>query len=210
MTVFLDLMGTIIENDRSAGTRPEGFTDPQDTDELKRMYADGELPHGYYVLQSEDVVFCQDAKTALLHLSKIADLIVVTNCEAIELGLTTEEQYRKEVIQHIESELQHDIKGWYICPHLPESKCACRKPLPKMLFDAADKHGIDLSTSWMVGDAVSDIQAGKAAGCQTIHIRHKGMPKSDADYAVSSLHAAWIEIMQFKGSKNHESNTGRH
>ena len=199
MTVFLDLMSTVIEGDRSAGTRPEGFTDPQDTDALKRMYESGELPHGYYVLQSEDVVFCPRAKTALLHLSKIADLIVVTNCEAIELGLTTEEQYRKEVVQHIEAELHGiEIKDWYICPHLPESRCACRKPSPKMLYDAADYHGIELDKAWMVGDAVSDIQAGKAAGCQTIHIRHEGMPMSDADYTVSSLYAAWEIILQFK------------
>ena len=205
MTVFLDLMGTVIENDRSADTRPEGFVDPQDTDELRRMADAGELPHGYYVLQSEDVVFCPLAKTALLHLSKIADIIVVTNCEAIELGLTTEEQYRKEVVQHIESALRRpnfiEIKDWYICPHLPESKCDCRKPSPKMLFEAANYHGIDLSTSWMVGDAVSDIQAGMAAGCQTIHIRHKGMAMSDADYCVSSLFAAWEIILQFKGDE---------
>ena len=203
MTVFLDLMGTIIENDRSAGTRPEGFQDPQDTQELKRMAEAGELPHGYYVLQSEDVVFCKDAKTALLNLSKIANLIVVTNCEAIELGLTTEEQYRKEVVQHIESQLRHpnfiDIKDWYICPHLPASKCDCRKPSPKFLYDAADWYGIELDKAWMVGDAVSDIESGKAAGCQTIHIRHKGMPMSDADYTVSNLFAAWEIILQFKG-----------
>lgn len=202
MTVFLDLMGTIIENDRSAGTRPDGFADPQDTQELKRMAEAGELPHGYYVLQAEDVVFCPLAKTALLHLSKIADLIVVTNCEAIKLGLTTLEQYHKEVVQHIEYELRRpnfiEIKDWYICPHLPESKCDCRKPSSKMLYDAANYHGIELSKAWMVGDAVSDIEAGKAAGCQTIHIRHEGMPKSDADYTVSSLYAAWEIILQFK------------
>lgn len=202
MTVFLDLMGTIIENDRSAGTRSESFQDPQDTETLKRMYNEGTLPHGYYILQSEDVVFCDLAKTALLNLSKIADLIVVTNCEAIELGLTTLEQYQKEVVQHIEQQLCHpnfiEIKDWYICPHLPEMRCVCRKPLPKMLYDAADKHRIDLENAWMVGDAVSDIEAGKVAGCQTLHIRHAGMPVSDADYTVSSLYAAWEIILQFK------------
>ena len=199
MTIFLDLMGTIIENDRSAGTRPEGFQDPQDTAELKRMWEAGELPHGYYVLQSEDVVFCSFAKLALHNLSKIAELIIITNCEAIELGLTTLEQYKKEIIQHIESELHGiEIKDWYICPHLPESKCTCRKPSPKLLYDAADWYGIELDKAWMVGDAVSDIEAGKAAGCQTIQIHYAGIPIANADYTVGSLYAAWEIIRQYK------------
>ncbi len=56
------------------------------------------------------------------------------------------------------------------CPHHPEfgSPCDCRKPKPGMLMAAARDHGIDLSQSWMVGDGLIDVQAGRAAGCKTV------------------------------------------
>lgn len=66
------------------------------------------------------------------------------------------------------------------CPHHPKvaqgpgrayrRRCACRKPLPGMLLEAAAEHGIDLRSSWMVGDGLNDVQAGNAAGCKTILI----------------------------------------
>jgi D-glycero-D-manno-heptose 1,7-bisphosphate phosphatase len=46
--------------------------------------------------------------------------------------------------------------------------CACRKPAPGMLLDAAGALGIDLAGSWMVGDTDTDIEAGRAAGCRTL------------------------------------------
>lgn len=57
----------------------------------------------------------------------------------------------------------------YICPHHPGvSACECRKPKPGMLLQAARDRGIDLARSWMVGDGLVDIGAGRAAGCRTI------------------------------------------
>ena len=78
------------------------------------------------------------------------------------------------------SELKTDgaeLDGEYYCLHHPEAvvekyrvQCDCRKPLPGLLFKAARENDIDLKQSWMVGDNLSDIQAGKAAGCRTILI----------------------------------------
>lgn len=69
------------------------------------------------------------------------------------------------------------IAGYYYCPHHAEGTvreyarvCACRKPLPGMLLSAAAGHGIDLAASWMVGDILHDIEAGRRAGCKTILI----------------------------------------
>lgn len=64
--------------------------------------------------------------------------------------------------------------GWdalYVCPHHPGvSVCECRKPKPGMLLQASREHGIDLAASWMVGDGLVDIGAGRAAGCRSILI----------------------------------------
>ena len=54
------------------------------------------------------------------------------------------------------------------CPHAPEEACRCRKPAPGMLLRAADDWFIDLERSWMIGDKMSDIIAGRAAGCTPI------------------------------------------
>ena len=57
----------------------------------------------------------------------------------------------------------------YVCPHHPGvSACDCRKPKPGMLRQAAGELGIDPARSWMVGDGLVDIGAGRAAGCRTI------------------------------------------
>jgi D-glycero-D-manno-heptose 1,7-bisphosphate phosphatase len=68
-----------------------------------------------------------------------------------------------------------------LCPHHPHGvvrelsgPCTCRKPAPGMLLDAAGALAIELSASWMVGDTDADIAAGRAAGCRTLLIEHKG------------------------------------
>lgn len=69
----------------------------------------------------------------------------------------------------------------YFCPHhphkgyegeVPELKidCACRKPKPGMLLDAARRYHIDLHQSFMLGDSAADIEAGQAAGCRSFGI----------------------------------------
>ncbi|WP_083615438.1 D-glycero-alpha-D-manno-heptose-1,7-bisphosphate 7-phosphatase [Paraburkholderia sp. SOS3] len=67
------------------------------------------------------------------------------------------------------------LDAFYSCPHDPRghvvpyaSACACRKPAPGMLLQAAHDHGIDLRASWLVGDILDDVEAGNRAGCRTI------------------------------------------
>jgi D-glycero-D-manno-heptose 1,7-bisphosphate phosphatase len=62
------------------------------------------------------------------------------------------------------------IDAVLVCPHDYEDNCECRKPKPGMLLRAASDYSIDLHNSWMVGDSVSDIAAGQAAGCRTIMV----------------------------------------
>ncbi len=67
------------------------------------------------------------------------------------------------------------LEGFYHCPHHPEGSvadharvCDCRKPQPGMLRRAAEEHGIDLARSWMVGDILNDVEAGRRIGCRTV------------------------------------------
>ncbi|MFI5398677.1 MAG: D-glycero-alpha-D-manno-heptose-1,7-bisphosphate 7-phosphatase [Candidatus Binatia bacterium] len=57
-----------------------------------------------------------------------------------------------------------------VCPHDDPDGCTCRKPKPGMLIELAERWGVDLRTSYMIGDTPKDIGAGVAAGCRTIQI----------------------------------------
>lgn len=60
------------------------------------------------------------------------------------------------------------IAGIRYCPHRPDEHCGCRKPEPGMLLDLAREHGVNLRDSYFVGDSLTDVAAGQAAGCRTI------------------------------------------
>jgi D-glycero-D-manno-heptose 1,7-bisphosphate phosphatase len=53
-----------------------------------------------------------------------------------------------------------------VCPHHPEHgpACSCRKPLPGMLARAGERHRLDLSRSWTIGDRIEDVEAGASLG----------------------------------------------
>jgi len=110
-------------------------------------------------------------------------LVVVTNQTVVARGLASLEQ-----VYQINAEIDRrllaagaEVDAWYVCPHHPRATlaehridCECRKPRPGMIRRAAAEHGIDLARSYMVGDRLSDVAAGAAAGCRTIQV-HSGM-----------------------------------
>jgi len=103
-------------------------------------------------------------------------LFLVTNQSGIARGkitwpeLTLIHQKLKELLgQHCV-----EIKEFLICPHLPEDKCACRKPSPKLILEAAHKYGLDMSQSIMIGDSLSDLLAGQNAGCGRVCLVRTG------------------------------------
>lgn len=129
-------------------------------------------------------------------------VIVITNQDVVGWGLISESALIKihdKMIKEIE-EGGGKITDIFYCPHNPVRKCKCRKPLPGMLFEAAEKHGIDPGSSWMVGDRVKDVVAGKAFGARTIQIKRtkkksskkkNGKPKkNDPDFTVYDLKEA--------------------
>lgn len=94
-------------------------------------------------------------------------LIVATNQPDVARGLQ-----RREVVEAMHGRLREmlrldDIK---VCYELESSSCACYKPKPGMLLEAARERDIDLARSYMVGDRWRDVGAGKRAGCFTIFI----------------------------------------
>jgi D,D-heptose 1,7-bisphosphate phosphatase len=131
-----------------------------------------------YLSDPEKVVLFPDTGSALALLKTYGFLlIVISNQSGIARGLIS----RKEVdavndrINSMLSEYKVKIDAFYYCPAHPdyssEEECGCRKPSPKLLFEAANEFNIDLKKSYFIGDSVSDIQCGKNAGIKTILVR---------------------------------------
>ena len=99
-------------------------------------------------------------------------VIVVTNQRCVAKGLLGIADL-EDMHKRMRESLSHSgaiVDGVYYCPHDYESSCTCRKPAPGMLYEAAREHGLDLRSSWMVGDSEIDMQAGKNAGCRTARV----------------------------------------
>lgn len=124
-----------------------------------------------YVRSWAEVRFIPGALEALAHLAQAPfAVVVVTNQSAIGRGLMAE-----KVAAEINRRLQEvvtahggRIDAFYVCPHTPEEGCACRKPQPGLLLQAAEEQDLDLAASYLVGDALSDVQAARAAGVHPI------------------------------------------
>src|SRR5215470_5865629 len=142
----------------------------------------------------EEMIIPPDAAEALGRLRQHGfRLIVATNQPDIARGRLTRAQV-DAMNGYLRSKLPVD--GIEMCTHDDADHCDCRKPKPGLLLHAAEREGIDLKQSFMVGDRFRDIEAGHSAGCRTILMgdgygeRFKAQP----DATVSTLTEAtdWI------------------
>ncbi len=106
-------------------------------------------------------------------------LVVVSNQPGVALG-----RFPESALEAVDDRLRElvaahgtTLASFEYCPHHPEGSvapyartCDCRKPAPGMILAAAARHGLDLARSWLVGDILDDIEAGRRAGCRTILI----------------------------------------
>jgi histidinol-phosphate phosphatase family protein len=93
-------------------------------------------------------------------------IAVVSNQSAIARGLVTAEQVGA-VNSRIE-DLLGPVGPWVVCPHAPEDGCACRKPAPGLVVEAARRLGVDPSSCVVIGDTEGDLKAAQAAGARAI------------------------------------------
>ncbi len=128
-------------------------------------------------------------------------VVVISNQAGVARGLFKEAALRgvEARLADLLAEQGVQLDGFFYCPHHPEGsvpryavECACRKPAPGMLHEAARWLGLDLSQSWMVGDILTDSEAGRRAGCRTILVEKSYDPVVGAtetnrpDYLVTS------------------------
>lgn len=106
--------------------------------------------------------------------------VVVTNQSGVARGLF-DEAFLGTIHAHLAGMLRREgafLDGIYYCPHHPTEgrepylrSCACRKPAPGLLTRAQEELGLDPARSYMIGDMLSDIEAGTRAGVSGILVR---------------------------------------
>ena len=114
--------------------------------------------------------------------------VIVTNQRSVARGLVSAaevEAMHASLRDLLWKSYSLDLLDVAYCPH-DAGECECRKPAPGMLKAMALKHGLDLAASWMVGDAETDIEAGRRAGCRTIRVDGDAAV-SQADWRVAAM-----------------------
>jgi D-glycero-D-manno-heptose 1,7-bisphosphate phosphatase len=127
-------------------------------------------------------------------------LVVVTNQPDVATGRTA-----KATMEAMHAEICRlmPIDDFMICFHTDADSCSCRKPKPGLIHEATEKHGIEIKSSYIVGDRWRDILAGQAAGCRTIFVDHGYVQDQPAapDKTVKSLAEAATLILERETAK---------
>lgn len=127
-----------------------------------------------YVRSPDDIEMIPHADTAVRLLAGAGfAVVVVSNQAVVGKGLISEQQARAVHARVVSLFAANgaDLYAGYLCPHTAEAGCACRKPRPGLLVHAAARLGLDLPASYMIGDALSDVEAGLAAGATSLMVR---------------------------------------
>ncbi len=117
-----------------------------------------------------DFRFLPGAPEAIARLARAGvKVFVITNQAIVNRGVVpqqTVDAINLRMVRELEARGGR-IELVAYCPHRPEEQCGCRKPKPGLLLRIAWTYGVDLGDAVVIGDALSDIEAGRAAGCRT-------------------------------------------
>ncbi len=159
-------------------------------------------PAGERVTSEDEIELFNDTISALKKLADAGyEAIIVTNQAGIGEGRITVEEFERihtEVLRQLApSGLK--ILRTYMCPHTENNNCECRKPKPKMIFQAAGEFNIDLSNTYIIGDRQSDILAARNAGVKGILIKSVHYDQNqivEAAYITNNLTEAVNDILK--------------
>jgi len=134
-----------------------------------------------YLAAPDQVRLIPGAAEAIARLNLLRiPVIVVTNQSGVARGYFPESRVAEvhARLDQLLAERSAYIERYYVCPHHPREgtseyrrECDCRKPQPGLLLRAAAELNLELTSSCVIGDKVSDLQAGARAGCRTILVR---------------------------------------
>ena len=150
----------------------------------------------HYLSDPEQLELIPGAGEAIARLNQAGwGVLVVTNQSGIGRGYFDEARLEQIHTRLHELLAQHGahVDGIEVCPHAPDTDCACRKPLPDMVQRAAQRLGFDPKQSIMVGDKEADVGLGHAVGAVSFLVRtgygKSQEPTTKADHVMDDLKA---------------------
>jgi D-glycero-D-manno-heptose 1,7-bisphosphate phosphatase len=143
-----------------------------------------------YVRRWSDVAIYPQALAALARLHEGGfPVALVTNQSVVGRGLMSledAEEINRRLVLAIER-AGGRVEGVFMCPHAPDEGCSCRKPQPGLVRQAAEALDIDLLRSALIGDALSDLAAGRAAGVGWTALVRTGRGAEEEQRAVDPI-----------------------
>ncbi len=148
-----------LDSKEASVTKPALFLDRDGTINIDRVYIHDPKLIELIPGAAKSIKKAQDAGFAI---------VVVTNQSGISRGLIDKNALpliNRRVSELLQDEAGASIDLYQICPHAPLDRCKCRKPLPKLVLEAANQLGLDLSRSAFIGDKLVDVGCGNRAKC---------------------------------------------
>lgn len=138
-----------------------------------------------YVFKRENFIF----KSGIFEVTKAFMrqnflIIIITNQSGIAKGYYTQEQFKK-LNEFMVNEFEKNgvkIDKIYFCPHDETQNCVCRKPKPGMILRAINEFDIDTKKSFLIGDKLSDIEAGFSANVAKLFFLGEKKPQSAINF----------------------------
>ncbi|MDZ7361902.1 MAG: D-glycero-beta-D-manno-heptose 1,7-bisphosphate 7-phosphatase [candidate division KSB1 bacterium] len=155
-----------------------------------------------YLSRPEQLRLLDGAAEAIRLLNQAGfKVVIVTNQAGVARGYFSEETVQEihRALENLLGENGAHVDAVYYCPHHPDAghgvyktDCQCRKPRPGMLEKAAAELGLDLRQAFVIGDKISDLQAGRAVGCQNILVRTGYGLESEKQFSACDWQPDWI------------------
>ena len=154
--------------------------------------------HKGYIASPDSIELISDVPEAINVFHSLGYLVImITNQPVVARGDCSLEDLKKIHcrLEMLLSNANAYLDGIYYCPHHPDKgfegeiqelkiNCSCRKPSPGLILQAQKDFHIDLSESYMIGDSLADIEAGRNAGCKAVYI---GKPTESLQVTTDSL-----------------------
>ena len=187
--------------------RPVARFQDHEGDKVVLLDRDGVINHERtdYVRRVEQFRLIHGSQRAIRLLTQYGYQIhIVSNQSAVGRGLMTQEQL-DDITRYMTGRIERvrgRIESVTYCTHTPDDDCACRKPKTGMIDALVEKYAFSPDRAWLVGDALTDIAAGNAAGCRTILIARELPPTklhagdhAVPDFITTDLHTAVTSII---------------
>lgn len=126
-----------------------------------------------YIIDPSQIVILPGVSLALKKLKELGFLlIIISNQSLVARGLLTKSKLQT-IDQLLKKMLRRNgvfLSKSYYCLHHPDftGNCLCRKPQPGLLLKAIKELKIDIKKSWVIGDKITDLEAGRKAGCPSL------------------------------------------